>query len=63
MPAGPKGGRLYPVRGRREPSPPDYDRVVRRLSVRELASEIGACRGTPGYQRACSREVDRRLGL
>ena len=63
MPNGPKNGRVYPVVGTDPRRDPDYGRVVRVLNDRELASELEANRGTPGYRRAVSIEIDRRLGL
>lgn len=39
---------------------PDYDRVVRSLTTRELRDERDGGRGTPEYQQAVQGELERR---
>jgi hypothetical protein len=55
--------RAYPVFGPEKSLPPDFQRVVRRLSDRELCSELEAQRGAQDYLKAVSVEIDRRRGL
>jgi hypothetical protein len=54
------GQRAYPVAGNGQTRPPDYDRVIRRLSDEELLAELDANVGPPGYQSALRAEFDRR---
>jgi hypothetical protein len=55
-----KPQRSFPVVGNGTYRPPDYARVVRRLTRDELDADIAAGRGDPEYRAAGIRELERR---
>ncbi len=55
-----KQQRAFPVVGNGEYRPPDYARVVRRLSDDEIQADLDAERGDPEYRAACVCELERR---
>lgn len=52
--------RSFPVVGSGEYRPPDYERVVRRLTADEIRADLDAGRGDDEYRAAGLRELDRR---